>query len=238
MRLCAFGVGHALRTVMFGLDIIITFNLGYYNSEGWPINSRCDPPPLIHSHPCPPLPGHRLPHSRPSLTRFHVPSVKRVPLPSSTAHVFSCPYCRPRGYVTNTLPRCSRARTAAPSLSLAACCTFYCVVRREQERNRAALPQVRTPPRSHAFFALLSPPSFALEQNRHDCVYFVRLQHVVLTPAALAPACNHGRTFLIPDLISLPPYGECGRNTRSLLPWTGVHVGQCVSRTVSPCVCL
>ncbi len=32
---------------MFGLDIIITFNLGYYNSEGWPINSRCDPPPFI-----------------------------------------------------------------------------------------------------------------------------------------------------------------------------------------------
>ena len=28
-------------SVLFGLDIIISFNVGYYDSEGWPVNDRC-----------------------------------------------------------------------------------------------------------------------------------------------------------------------------------------------------
>ena len=28
-------------SVLFGLDIIMSFNVGYYDSEGWPVNDRC-----------------------------------------------------------------------------------------------------------------------------------------------------------------------------------------------------
>ena len=28
-------------SVLFGLDMIVSFNVGYYDSEGWPVNDRC-----------------------------------------------------------------------------------------------------------------------------------------------------------------------------------------------------